>query len=1022
MHKLICFNVSHNNLGGPYPVFLSDIYPPLEYADLSFNQFTGDLPSLSNFNDPEKGLKFLILDDNLFSGSLSSSIFTNVSNTLERFSAKNNKLEGTFPHLNLPKLEALDLSNNRLTSSQFVVSGLPALQRLNISGNPDIRGNFSSDLCSLIKLSSIDLSSIRLKGTIPSCIGNLLDLQELILTHNYLSGTLPSELSKLTNLQQLMLMDNYLAGALPSSLGQLHGLTFLSIQGNLFGSTIPQELGGLKSIDFLDLSDNYFEYGSGLEFINNTNMPNLSYFDCSQNILAGSVPRSLWNISTLETVVMTSNCMEGSLPDAICLASSLKNLILDGLSVGDDTYNLCSATIWSTFYRETFHFDALRGQKMQGSIPFCVFSLPSLEKLHLSGNQFSGSIDPELKSWPSNLTELVLANNRLVGTISGHLQEQFDQLERLDLRRNKFNGTLVDSLRLPQLEVDLSVNRFSGPLPSAILEKSPTLKSFRLLEGNAFSCDLERSDLPTSDPAYSYYKCGSDLTNAVIYVAVSLLVVLLPYTYFHNKEAVSKQDTIDYSQLEKIKLFVKKADDLMYALAILGLVFVFVLIPVYATATVLYSSRSFSYIWSVSGAFKTGVPAATLLLFCFSGVTITAFGLLFRYQSFPGQVKTLSKKWEQVSDNFSAHQQKSNDDNRCNSSPRPLDEKFKWKVSAVLVVRLFVTFFVTFVLCVAVNVSYVQSVPTLSSTQLIFAQIAMAFFKFGWTYIAGHFLKHKISYFGCDSVKQKIDDVAKTNTFVSVLKDSYVTYVVLEIFIRIIIPCAASAYADSNCFKDYFHKQAPVYSSYGDTMEFSSQSVTPMVSVDVIKSGVIDRSPLVSGNFDLSLVRNSWNYEVPVNSSVSFIPPFQYMYVCSSRILEVYAPVVATSVVIRFLYFLFYGVALFVLDHHFRHGSHDPNACFYWLLLKFISRTDWKKRERRVNIDHYIAHLKSKEETEEGNLAWRLSSAYKENYEKHLNEESEQAGVRKTAGTSEWETYGNVDTDTEHEKASLDFE
>ena len=69
---------------------------------------------------------------------------------------------------------------------------------------------------------------------------------------------------------------------------------------------------------------------------------------------------------------------------------------------------------------------------MTGSIPPCIFNLPNLQTLHLSGNGFSGMLPNSL---PVNLTDLSLSHNFIKGTLSTSIQRMY--FSKLDLANNK---------------------------------------------------------------------------------------------------------------------------------------------------------------------------------------------------------------------------------------------------------------------------------------------------------------------------------------------------------------------------------------------------------------------------------------------------------------------------------------------------------------------------------------------------------------------------------------------------------
>eukprot|EP01040_Poterioochromonas_malhamensis_P007056 gene7056-7618_t len=68
----------------------------------------------------------------------------------------------------------------------------------------------------------------------------------------------------------------------------------------------------------------------------------------------------------------------------------------------------------------------------------------------------------------------------------------------------------------------LERNRLSGSVPSSLLNT----ENINILNGNLFSCSFDSSALPTHDPSVENYSCGSDTTNAAIYLWMAFMGVL----------------------------------------------------------------------------------------------------------------------------------------------------------------------------------------------------------------------------------------------------------------------------------------------------------------------------------------------------------------------------------------------------------------------------------------------------------------------------------------------------------------
>ena len=100
------------------------------------------------------------------------------------------------------------------------------------------------------RVTTLDLSSLRLTGAIPTELSRLTALLDLRLGNNLLTGEVPVELWNLGNLETLWLHDNRLTGEIPAELGELPLLRELQLGGNQFTGCIPS---GLQNVPNHDL-------------------------------------------------------------------------------------------------------------------------------------------------------------------------------------------------------------------------------------------------------------------------------------------------------------------------------------------------------------------------------------------------------------------------------------------------------------------------------------------------------------------------------------------------------------------------------------------------------------------------------------------------------------------------------------------------------------------------------------------------------------------------------------------------
>ncbi|HOH21278.1 MAG TPA: CARDB domain-containing protein, partial [Anaerolineaceae bacterium] len=158
-------------------------------------------------------------------------------------------------------------------------------------------------------------------------------------------------------------------------------VTRLSLFNNLLTGSIPAELGNLSNLQRLYFNNNQLtdsippELGSLL---------NLQYVYFDNNQLTGGIPPELGNLSNLWVLSMSHNLLSGSIPPQLG--------------------NLHISELWLSY------------NQLSGSIPWQLGNLSSLQRLNLGYNQLTGSLPSQLGNL-SNLQELYVESNPLAGSI-----------------------------------------------------------------------------------------------------------------------------------------------------------------------------------------------------------------------------------------------------------------------------------------------------------------------------------------------------------------------------------------------------------------------------------------------------------------------------------------------------------------------------------------------------------------------------------------------------------------------------
>lgn len=189
-------------------------------------------------------------------------------------------------------------------------------------------------------------------------------------------------------------------------------------------------------------------------------------------------------ILTLGTGLSDSPGLAGSLSPAIAQLAELTQLILfAGIVTGPIPQEITAL--------RGLRVISLTNNRLTGAIPPDILRLPTLHTLDLSRNQLYGAVPPPLAA-AARLKILVLASNRLSGEFPRALPPQ---ILHLDLSDNLLSGTLParmpTALRyfssannrmwgplsvldpLSELAyLDLSMNEYSGPIPSSLLRRS----------------------------------------------------------------------------------------------------------------------------------------------------------------------------------------------------------------------------------------------------------------------------------------------------------------------------------------------------------------------------------------------------------------------------------------------------------------------------------------------------------------------------------------------------------------------
>ncbi|KAK8682405.1 hypothetical protein V6N13_054793 [Hibiscus sabdariffa] len=363
------------------------------------------------------------------------------------------------------------------------------------------------------RVTSINLASKSLSGSLPPEIATLSELRTVSLQHNSLSGSVPS-FANLSNLQTIFLDDN------------------------AFTSVSPDAFFGLTSLQTLSLSEN--TKLSPWTFPDLSQSTSLVEVQLDNTNLYGTLPDVFESLNSLESMRLSYNNLSGTLPASLG-GSMIKDLWINNQIVGfTGTLDVLSSMtqlsqVW--VHKNMFTgqipdlskcvglFDLqLRENQLTGPVPGSLINLPSLKNVSLSNNKLQGPFpkfpssvesiavngtnnfcndngnpcDPQVATlleiaggfgypvflsddWAGNdacqlafvtcdsqksVITVNLAKKNLVGTISPAFAN-LTKLKNLNLNDNNLTGPIPDGLsKLSSLQlIDVSNNNLTGDMP-----------------------------------------------------------------------------------------------------------------------------------------------------------------------------------------------------------------------------------------------------------------------------------------------------------------------------------------------------------------------------------------------------------------------------------------------------------------------------------------------------------------------------------------------------------------------------
>ncbi|GAA0172091.1 hypothetical protein LIER_25987 [Lithospermum erythrorhizon] len=346
---------------------------------------------------------------------------------------------------NLTSLQIFEVQKNNLIGSLPNLKGLNSLQRILVNENnfTSIPPDFFSGMSGLVTV-SLDNNPFSSWG-LPESLKDCSSLYEISANSVNIGGQIPDFLnsSNFPCLANLHLGLNSLEGELPASFG---GDSFLSLwlNGQKLNGTL-RFLQNMTKLKEVWLHGNSFT-GALPDF---SGFTQLEKFSVRDNSLTGLVPESLVKLSTLISVNLTGNMLQGQTPNfattvEVDMISDSNCFCLNFSGAPcDDRVNLLLDVAKGVGYPGVF------AQSWKGNDP-------------CKGNWRGISCNNN-----GNITVLTFWNMGLIGTISQAFSK-IDTLESLNLANNSLFGTIPYELTsLPRLKsLDLSNNMICGEIPT----------------------------------------------------------------------------------------------------------------------------------------------------------------------------------------------------------------------------------------------------------------------------------------------------------------------------------------------------------------------------------------------------------------------------------------------------------------------------------------------------------------------------------------------------------------------------
>ena len=406
------------------------------------------------------------------------------------------------------RVTSLQLDSNNLRGTLPAgFNNLPHVSTI-VFYNNRLSGSFPRDILELPNIATLILSNNFIGGELPN-VALPSNLMVLDVSSNMIGGAIPESLfENCQALAYLLMSDNQLQGTLPSSLGTCSGLIYLDLESNSIYGPIPDEWQSLINLQQIYLGDNNIN-GTLQPF---TSMKNLQALSVFRNLLQSPLPMDLSNMSSLRTLVVNANAFDESLPTWLGTMSNLVYLDMSANSFRGDIDDLLSNNRWSAMTYLGLSLNQISGSiptsiggmkglmtldvsdnALSGPLPASMRYLSKLSRLYINGNNFQVTMDQLFSSLPVSLQIVAVDNNNISGTIPPQFTS-FSRLVSFTAANNLISGTIPQKIvAIDFTYLDLSNNHLQGQVPDNLdIIPLQTLK----LEGNSLKHAADGPLLP----------------------------------------------------------------------------------------------------------------------------------------------------------------------------------------------------------------------------------------------------------------------------------------------------------------------------------------------------------------------------------------------------------------------------------------------------------------------------------------------------------------------------------------------